>query len=110
MSTSNEVVVRVLTENVKRLERHIAELHRELEKEKAASLEAMLGPLRLRQAVLVYFGKETLDHFSEKLAEDFGSDIANQALRHMFDINRAPIDTSQQEAFRTSFAGGLSLW
>jgi len=53
---SPTTVLRVLTEQVKRLERQNHEIKNELDKARSASLETMLGPLRLREAVLVYCG------------------------------------------------------
>lgn len=96
-----QIAVKVLTEKVYHLEHRNSELKNELDKARSASLEAMLGPLRLREAVLVHFGTAPIEQFAEKLAVEFGSDIAHQALRHMFDLNNASIEDNVREAFRT---------
>ena len=62
MST-NDVVLDTLTEKVHRQDRFIAELQAELQLARQASVETMLGQLRLREAVLLYVGQDA-DNFT----------------------------------------------
>ncbi len=82
----------------------------ELQQVRAATLGAMLGPLRLRETVLLYVGNEGEAQFSERLAQEFGSDIADQALRYMYVLNNAPLPGEQTEALRAAFNKGVSRW
>jgi len=99
-----------LTEKVARLERHAACLEEELRKARAASVQGLLGPLRLRGAVLVYFGPEPLASFVDDLDREFDPKIRNDVMRHLFDLHCAPFQAAQREAFRASFRGGMYKW
>jgi len=70
MST-NEVVLETLTETIQRQERFIAQLQADLEQARQASVDTMLGQLRLREAVLLYVGQDA-DNFAQQIAENFG--------------------------------------
>jgi hypothetical protein len=99
-----------LTEKVARLERRGACLEDALRKARAQSVAAVLGPLRLRQAVLVYFGPEPLPCFADELDGLFGVSLRNDITRHLFDLHGAPLDAAQRDAFRASFRGGMYKW
>lgn len=65
-----EVVEAALSEKIQRLERRVGELESDLSKTTAVTLEAMLGPLRLREAVLFYFGTDAVyNDLTQKLAD-----------------------------------------
>ena len=42
-----------------------------------------MGPLRLLETVLLYIGADSGAEFADRLAREFGSEIANQVLRHL---------------------------
>ncbi len=107
---TDTVVEAALIEKTQRLERFVAELQNELERTRAATLDAMLGPLRLREAVLPYVGTEDAAQFSERLAQEFGTEVANQALRHLFDLDSAPLPDEHRESVRTAFNHGMNRW
>lgn len=87
MSDSNAGAMPALSEKVQRLERHTEYLEKELAKARAASVEGLLGPLRLRQMALVYFGAQPFSSVKFELARKFGSDVANDITRHLFDLH-----------------------
>ena len=70
--SSGDVVIETLTEKIQRQDRFIAELQAELQRARQASVDAMLGQLRLREAVLLYVGQD-VDNFAQQIAENFGS-------------------------------------
>lgn len=107
---NHTVALTALAEKAQRLERHTAYLESELAKARAASVEGLLGPLRLRQIALVYFGAEPFASVEYELAREFGSDVVNGIVRHLFDLDRAPLPAPQKEAIKTAFATGESKW
>jgi hypothetical protein len=109
-SMIEEVTTTALVEKIQRLERFVAELQDELQRTRAATLEVMLGPLRLREAVLLYVGTQDADRFSEQLHREYGSEVANQVLHHLFVLNNAPLPEEQRESFRAVFDHGMSRW
>lgn len=109
-SMIEEVTTTALVEKIQRLERFVAELQDELQRTRAATLEAMLGPLRMREAVLLYVGAEDAGRFSEQLHREYGSEVANQVLRHLFVLNNAPLSEGQRESLRVVFDNGMSRW
>ena len=66
MST-NELVLETLTEKIQRQERFITQLQADLEIARLASVDNMLGQLRLREAVLLYVGQDA-DSFARQIA------------------------------------------
>lgn len=54
--SSGDVVIETLTEKIQRQDRFIAQLQADLEIARQASVDNMLGQLRLREAVLLYVG------------------------------------------------------
>lgn len=109
MNDSNAAAMTALAEKVQRLERHTEYLEKELAKARAASVD-VLGPLRLRQLALVYFGAEPFASVEYDLSRDFGTDVVNGITRHLFDLQRAPLSAPLREAVQTAFAGGNSKW
>ena len=107
---TDTIVEAALVEKIRRLERFVAELQDELQRTRAATLDAMLGQLRLREAVLLYVGTEDAARFSERLHCEFGSEVANQTLRHLFVLNNAPLPEGQRESLRAVFDHGMSRW
>ena len=113
MSDSDAVMraaMAALAKKVARLERRAACLEDALRKARAESVAGVLGPLRLREAVLVYFGPEPLTTFADELDGLFGVKVRNDITRHLFDLHGAPIDAAQRDAFRASFRGGMCKW
>ncbi|MDR0275549.1 MAG: hypothetical protein LBI48_09475 [Burkholderiaceae bacterium] len=100
----------VLIEKIQRLERQVTHLQRELRRTERATFGAMLGPLRLRETVLLYIGTEDAAQFSERLAREFDTEVACQALQHLFDLNRAPVPDELREAMRAVFNHGMRRW
>jgi len=107
---TDTVVEAALVEKILRLERFVAELQDELQRTRAATLDALLGPLRLREAVLLYIGTTDAGRFSEQLHREYGSEVANQILRHLFVLNNAPLPEGQRESLRAVFDHGMSRW
>lgn len=106
---TNEIVLETLTEKIQQQARLIAGLQAELQRARQASLESMLGPLRMREAVLLYVGKDA-DHIAQHFAQEFGSDITGAVLRHLFLLDNAPMQPEQREAFRKAMNHGMTRW
>lgn len=102
-----DVLQQAMVDKVAALERQVATLQEELERNRSATLGAMLGPLRVRQVVLLHVGIESPAQLVDKLSQSFGSWAANQAIRHMFDLNDAPCSDEQREQFRAMFGNGM---
>lgn len=102
------VAQQALAEKVATLERQVDALQDELELTRATTLGAMLGPLRLRQIVLLHIGTEDTAQLVENLSRDFGSRAVNQAIRHLFILNHAPCTSERREQFRAIFDNGLA--
>ena len=108
MST-NDVVLETLTEKIQRQERFIAELQADLEQARQASVDTMLGQLRLREAVLLYVGQDA-DNFAQQIAESFGGDVARAVSNSMFVLDNAPVPTEAREALRAATNHGMNRW
>lgn len=108
MSTS-DVVLDTLTEKIQRQDRFIAELKTELQWARQASVDTMLGQLRLREAVLLYVGQDA-DNFAKQIAETFGSDVARAVSNSLFVLDNAPIPPEAREAIRKATNHGMNRW
>lgn len=108
MST-NDVMLETLTEKIQRQERFIAQLQADLEQARQASVDTMLGQLRLREAVLLYVGQD-VDNFAQQIAEDFGSDIARAVSNSLFVLDNAPVLPEAREAIRKVTNRGMNRW
>lgn len=104
----SSVAEQAVAEKVEALERQVANLQAELARTRAMSLGGMLGPLRLRQIVLLYVGKENASQLVETLSQDFKPSEVNQAIRHLWLLNNAPCTDEQREQFRAMFNNGMS--
>ena len=62
----------------------------ELERARQASVDTMLGQLRLREAVLLYVGRD-VDSFEQQIAENFGSDVARAVSNSLFVLDNVPV-------------------
>ncbi len=98
MST-NEVVLETLTEKIQRQERFIAQLQADLEQARQASVDTMLGQLRLREAVLLYVGQDA-DNFAQQIAENFSSEVARAVSSSLFVLDNAPVPSEAREALQ----------
>lgn len=106
---ANDVVLETLTEKVQRQDQYIAQLQADLQQAKQASLAAMLGPLRLREAVLLYVGED--DHeFLQEIAQNFGNEIARAVSYNLFVLDNAPVSAEVREAFRAATNHGMYGW
>lgn len=101
------VLQQAMADKVVALERQVATLQEELERNRSATLGAMLGPLRLHEVVLLHVGTEPPVQLVDKLSQSFGSWAVNQAIRHMFDLNNAPCSAELREQFRAMFDNGM---
>ena len=108
MST-NDVVLETLTEKIQRQERFIAQLQADLEQARQASVDTMLGQLRLREAVLLYVGQDA-DNFAQQIAENFGSDVARAVSNSLFVLDNAPVPPEAREALRIATNHGMNRW
>lgn len=71
---------------------------------------SLLARLRLRDVVLVHTGQEGREGLERGLLEDFGPEVAQSVLRHVYELSEAPLGArtapeSQRGAIRG--AGGL---
>jgi hypothetical protein len=110
INMNNEVVEHVLVEKIEHLENRVKYLESALRAAEAVTLEATLGPLRLRQAVLLYVGAGTSEEFCRKLAPDMGIEVARAASEHLFVLNNAPLPDAERDAFRVVFENGMNRW
>lgn len=108
MST-NDVVLETLTEKIQQQERFITQLQADLEQARQASVDTMLGQLRLREAVLLYVGQNA-DNFTQQVAENFGSDVARAVSNSLFVLDNAPVPTEAREALRAATNHGMNRW
>lgn len=108
MST-NEVVLETLTEKIQRQDRFIAELQAELQRARQASVDTMLGQLRLREAVLLYVGQDA-DNFVQQIVENFGSEVARAVSASLFVLDNAPVPSDVREALRIATNHGMNRW
>jgi hypothetical protein len=97
------VVNKALTERIVALEHLVKTLQADL---KFASAE-MLGPLRLREAVLVYVGRAGGRNFIEHIADEFGGAFAREVNRHLFDLNSVPLDPIMLDIMRIAISGAI---
>ena len=109
MSTSDDVVLETLTEKIQRQDRFIAQLQADLEQARQASVNTMLGQLRLLEAVLLYVGQNA-DSFAQQLAENFGSDVVRAVLASLFVLDNAPVPPEAREAIRKATNHGMDRW
>jgi len=108
MST-NDVVLETLTEKIQRQERFIAQLQADLEQARQASVDTMLGQLRLREAVLLYVGQDA-DNFAQQIAENFGSEVARAVSNSLFVLDNAPVPPEVRDAIRQATNHGMNRW
>lgn len=108
MST-NDVVFETLTQKIQRQERFIAQLQADLEQARQASVDTMLGQLRLREGVLLYVGQDA-DNFAQQIAENFGGDVARAVANSLFVLDNAPVPPEAREAIRSATTRGMNRW
>lgn len=106
---TNDVVLETLTEKIQRQDRFIAQLQADLEQARQASVEMMLGQLRLREAVLLYVGHDA-DNFAQQIAENFGGDVARAVSNSLFVLDNAPVPSEAREAIRKATNHGMNRW
>ena len=110
VSEAVEIAVQTaLVEKIQRQDRFIAELQAELQRARKASVDTMLGHLRLRQAVLLYVGHDA-DNFALQIAENFGGDVAMAVLSSLFVLDNAPAPPEAREAIRKATNHGMDRW
>jgi hypothetical protein len=107
--SSSDVVIETLTEKIQRQDRFIAQLQADLEIARQASVDNMLGQLRLREAVLLYVGQDA-DSFARQIAESFGGDVARAVSNSLFVLDNAPVPTEAREALRAATNHGMNRW
>ncbi len=107
--SSGDVVIETLTEKIQRQDRFIAQLQADLEIARQASVDNMLGQLRLREAVLLYVGQDA-DSFARQIAESFGGDVARAVSNSLFVLDNAPVPTEAREALRAATNHGMNRW
>ena len=105
----NDVVLETLTEKIQRQERLITKLQAELQQARNTSVQSMLGPLRLRETLLLYVGDDAAG-FSQQIAKDFGSEIARAISNSLFVLDNAPVLPEVREAIRKATNHGMSRW
>lgn len=99
--------VDAMADKIAQLESQAAHLQSQLENERAATLGAMLGPLRAREIVLLNIGSDNSSKLVERLSQDFGPHV-DEVIRHLFDLNHAPCSDQKREEFRALFNKGMT--
>ncbi len=107
---ATDAVAAALVEKIQHQARRIAELEEELRVARGASLHAMLGQLRARQAILLYVGTDHADAFMQEIAEKFGSEVASSVSNSLFVLDNAPVPASVRDALRSASKQGLDRW
>lgn len=107
--TTNEAVLETLIEKIQRQERFITQLQADLEQARQASVDTMLGQLRLREAVLLYVGQDA-DIFAQQIAENFGGDVARAVSHSLFVLENAPVSSEVRESIRKAMNHGMNRW
>jgi len=105
----DSTVEQTLVEKIQQQDRLIAELQAELQEARQASVSHMLGQLRLREAVLLYVGRDD-QRFSAQIAADFGSEIGRAVSTRLFVLDNAPLASETREAMRTALNHGMNRW
>lgn len=106
---TSDVLLDTLTEKIQQQECFIAELQAELQQVRQAAIGPMLGQLRLREAVLLYVGREA-DSFVQQLPENFGSEVARAVSTSLFVLDNAPMPAEIREAIRKATNHGMDRW
>lgn len=101
------VAEQVLTEKIQRQDQLIAQLQADLELAREASIERMLGQLRLRETVLMYVGKDA-GGLRRQLAEAFGGDVARVVSNSLFVLDNAPVPSEVRESIRQATNHGMN--
>lgn len=104
----NEVTERILVETIERLETRVKQLESALRASESVSLDAALGPLRLRQAILLFIGNGPADGFLEEVDQKMGAEIARALSNHLFVLDNAPLSPVHRDAVRAVFQGGMN--
>lgn len=107
--TIDDTVLEALTEKIQRQDRFIAALQAELQEAREASVETIFGQLRLREAVLLYVGRDA-DNFVPQIAECFGSNVARAVSTALFVLDNAPVPAEAREAIREATNHGMTRW
>ena len=108
--TGNDVLLEALTEKIQRQERFIAELQAELQLARQGSVETMLGQLRLREAVLLYVGRDADKLIRDLDAEFRGHDAVRAVSNSLFVLDNAPVPAEVREALRKATDRGVKRW
>lgn len=99
-----------LAEKVQRQERFIAQLQGELERARETSVERVLGQLRLREAVLIYVGRD-LQKLLRDMDEEFcGHEAVRAVTNSLFVLDNAPVPVDVREAIRDATNHGMNRW
>ncbi len=108
MSTAS--VIEDQAEKIVELKRTVAQLRQQLEETRAAAIGDLSGALRLRETVLLYVGKDSAEVLQQNFIEAFGFDVAQQAMRHLFCLDNAPVSAHVREHMRLAFNHGMNRW
>lgn len=106
---TQDVLLEALAEKIQCQDRFIKGLQAELQLARQSSIDVMLGQLRLREAVLLYVGQDA-DNFVRKIAENFGSEIAQAVELSVFVLDNAPVLPEVREALRVAANHGMNKW
>lgn len=107
---SGDVVLETATEKIQRQDRFIAQLQAELHLARQASVETMLGRLRLREAVLLYVGHDADKLIDDLDAEFHGHDAVRAVSNSLFVLDNAPVPPEVREAIRQATNRGMNRW
>lgn len=77
---------------------------------KAGSVELLPGRLRLHEVLLLYVGTQEPEGLQSRLAAEFGEGAAQEVLRHLYDLRRAPLTDEVVEQLAKSLNHGIARW
>ncbi|MBW5286774.1 hypothetical protein [Burkholderia gladioli] len=74
----------------------------------SVSLDAALGPLRSRQAILLFIGNGPADGLIDEVDRKMGAEIARALSHHLFVLDNAPLSPVHRDAVRAVFQCGMN--
>lgn len=104
------VALDALTEKIRRQDQFIAQLQADLELAREASLDRILGQLRLRETVLLHVGRDANKMLVEINEEFGGHDAIRAVTKYLFVLDNVPVPVQTREALRQAVDRGMNRW
>lgn len=108
-AAESSVALEALTEKIQRQDRLIAELQAALQRAREASVDRVLGQLRLREAVLLYVGQDA-NKLIDDLGVEFARDVVSAVSNSLFVLDNAPVPAEVRDAIRKATKHGMNRW